>query len=138
MPIASERHDPAALEPPTTTRLGGNPEPRYAAQRAEVCIPPASSERHALPSALKPCRPPRRHRRKRPKPRCYCRRQRAEVLHPTRRRPAKGTIQPMRRCSPADHHGAVGGNAISQLNAAQRAEVLHHARPAKGTIPAAL
>jgi hypothetical protein len=62
--------------------------------------------------------------------------QRAEVLHPTRRRPAKGTLLPCGVLSPADHHGAIGGNAPSLApTAAQRAEVLHptRRRPAKGT-----
>jgi hypothetical protein len=42
--------------------------------------------------------------------------QRAEVLHATRRRPAKGTILPCGVVSRADHHGAVGGNTISHCS----------------------
>jgi hypothetical protein len=102
------------------------------------CIPPEAVQRKArhCPAALKPSRPPRSRRRKHQKPRSIAA-QRAEVLHPTRSRPAKGTLLPCGVVSPADHHGAVGGNTISRAPiAAQRAEVLHptRSRPAKGTI----
>jgi hypothetical protein len=42
--------------------------------------------------------------------------QRAEVLHPTRRRPAKGAALPCGVRSPANHHGAIGGNAKARSN----------------------
>jgi hypothetical protein len=104
---------------------------RLAACRGLASHQKPSSERHATAMRrFQPSRPPRRRRRKHHKPKLQIATQRAEVLHPTRRRPAKGTPLPCGVLSPADHHGAVGGNTISHAPiAAQRAEVLHPTQP---------
>jgi hypothetical protein len=140
---SSERHGLKIHRPLPSRRLKHHKPslPSCPACRGLASHQKPSSERHAhnktrRRSNMKPRRPPRSRRRKHHKPRSYRIAQRAEVLHAPRRRPAKGTPLPCGVFSPADHHGAVGGNTISLAPiAAQRAEVLHatQRRPAKGT-----